>query len=401
MKQTVAISAFAGMLARQSGYTVDFCERFVIEMFKTVADALKESSSVSIKGLGKFTVDDSGNVKFLPDDSFAAEINAPFDCFEPELLDDSATEEMLLLDNEAESENGNVNDVTAGADGEDVVEENASTDENASENGTPCEEEVIEDAVQYDDAVKTSTDYAVATDGIDTVVNDAADEAPSEVSSNAASKTDGLSVGKAEDNAEINDVKHEETGDCHGPEFSGFDDEKVTDTKKTHKVRWFASGIAVGAIIGAASVYFISGLGHDAPSAAYISENDVTVAVSSDSAKSMPTDMPIDMPAEPAPTVAVNNMTPEPKAEVDTVVYDYVTSTLAQLSRKHYGSYEFWVYIYEENKDVISNPDRVEPDTRVRIPSPEKYGINAKDKASIKAALKKSQELAVKKNDRK
>lgn len=115
MKQTVAISAFAVMLARQSGYTVDFCERFVIEMFKTVADALKESSSVSIKGLGKFTVDDSGNVKFLPDDSFAAEINAPFDCFEPESLDDSTTEEMLLLDNEAESENGNVNDVTAGA----------------------------------------------------------------------------------------------------------------------------------------------------------------------------------------------------------------------------------------------------------------------------------------------
>lgn len=401
MKQTVAISAFAGMLARQSGYTVDFCERFVIEMFKTVADALKESSSVSIKGLGKFTVDDSGNVKFLPDDSFAAEINAPFDCFEPELLDDSATEEILLLDNEAESENENDNDVAAGADSEDLVEENASTNENASENGTPCEE-VVEEAVQYDDAAKTSTDYVVATDVIDTVVNDEVDEAPSEVSSDldldeAASKIDGLSVGKAEDNAEINDVKHEETDDCNGREFSGFDDEKVTDTIKTHKVRWFASGIAVGAIIGAAAVYFIPGLGHDAPAAAHISENDVTVTVGSDNTKSLPTDMP----AETADTMAVNNMIPEPEAEVDTVVYDYVTSTLAQLSRKHYGSYEFWVYIYEENKDVISNPDRVEPETRVRIPSPEKYGINSKDKESVKAALKKSQELAVKKNNRK
>lgn len=401
MKQTVAISAFAEMLARQSGYTVDFCERFVIEMFKTVADALKESSSVSIKGLGKFTVNDSGNVKFLPDDSFAAEINAPFDCFEPELLDDSATEEILLLDNDAESENGNDNDVAAGADSEDLVEENASTNENASENGTPCEE-VVEDAVQYDDAAKTSTDYVVATDIIDTVVNDEVDEAPSEVSSDldldeAASKTDGLSVGKAEDNAEINDVKHEETDDCNSSEFSGFDEEKVTDTIKTHKVRWFASGIAVGAIIGAAAVYFIPGLGHDAPAAAHISENDVTVTVGSDNTKSLPTDMP----TETADTMAVNNMIPEPKAEVDTAVYDYVTSTLAQLSRKHYGSYEFWVYIYEENKDVISNPDRVEPDTKVRIPSPEKYGINSKDKESVKAALKKSQELAVKKSNRK
>ena len=95
MKQTVAISTFAGMLARQSGYTADFCERFVAEMFKTVADTLKDSNEVSIKGLGKFSADEAGNVEFTPDHAFAADVNAPFECFEPEPLDDDITDDML------------------------------------------------------------------------------------------------------------------------------------------------------------------------------------------------------------------------------------------------------------------------------------------------------------------
>ena len=100
MKQTIAISAFAGMLARQSGYTSDFCEHFVLEMFKTVADALKESNEVTIKGLGQFSVDESGNVEFSPDPVFAADVNAPFDCFEPEPLDEDVTDEILSADEE-------------------------------------------------------------------------------------------------------------------------------------------------------------------------------------------------------------------------------------------------------------------------------------------------------------
>lgn len=74
------------------------------------------------------------------------------------------------------------------------------------------------------------------------------------------------------------------------------------------------------------------------------------------------------------------------------VVTDVVTSqiVLTTLSEKYYGSPWFWVYIYEENMNIISNPNNIKPGTRVVIPPAEKYGINAKDKASLKKAQLKS-----------
>ena len=86
---------------------------------------------------------------------------------------------------------------------------------------------------------------------------------------------------------------------------------------------------------------------------------------------------------------------PEPKpAGNGKVVTDVVTSqiVLTTLAEKHYGSPWFWVYIYEENKNIISNPNNIRPGTRVVIPPAEKYGINPNDKASLKKAQIKSME---------
>ena len=78
-------------------------------------------------------------------------------------------------------------------------------------------------------------------------------------------------------------------------------------------------------------------------------------------------------------------------------VTDVVTSqeVLTTLAQKYYGSQWFWVYIYEENKKrgIVSNPNNITPGTRVVIPPAEKYGINAKDKASLRKAQIKSMEL--------
>ena len=74
----------------------------------------------------------------------------------------------------------------------------------------------------------------------------------------------------------------------------------------------------------------------------------------------------------------------------DTVTTQIVLSTL---SDKYYGSPWFWVYIYEENKSFISNPDNVPPGTAVVIPPAEKYGIDANDPASLKKAQRRSWEI--------
>lgn len=76
------------------------------------------------------------------------------------------------------------------------------------------------------------------------------------------------------------------------------------------------------------------------------------------------------------------------------VVRDTINGrTLMSMSTKHYGKWCFWVYIYEENKGKIANPNNMRPGTVLVIPPAEKYGIDPKDKASVEKAKKKSFEI--------
>lgn len=193
MRQTIAISAFAGMLARQSGYTVEFCEHFVIEMFKTVTDALKESDKVTVKGFGTFSVDESGSVAFTPDDAFAADVNAPFDCFEPEVLDDDVTEEILMdegeddkpapEDNQETTETSIEEPVEAPEEVEEVTEtvaEEVSVEERDEKNEVnaevaPIEESVTDNEAEENTAVAVAEDVPVEDDAHNEIIDEPAE----------------------------------------------------------------------------------------------------------------------------------------------------------------------------------------------------------------------------------
>ncbi|MBO7501938.1 MAG: HU family DNA-binding protein [Paludibacteraceae bacterium] len=43
-------------------------------------------------------------------------------------------------------------------------------------------------------------------------------------------------------------------------------------------------------------------------------------------------------------------------------------SRLAWVAKKHYGEKKFWVYIYDANRDQLTNPSVILPGTRLRIP---------------------------------
>lgn len=73
----------------------------------------------------------------------------------------------------------------------------------------------------------------------------------------------------------------------------------------------------------------------------------------------------------------------EPAVITDIVTAKIVLTTLAD---KYYDSPWFWVYIYEENKAIIDDPNNMRPGTEVVIPPAEKYGIDASDEASVKKA---------------
>lgn len=68
-------------------------------------------------------------------------------------------------------------------------------------------------------------------------------------------------------------------------------------------------------------------------------------------------------------------------------------TNLYRMSRKHYGSDKFWVYIYEENKAKYPNPNTIPVGAVLHIPQLEKYGAKAGNPASIAAAKKKQGEI--------
>ena len=74
---------------------------------------------------------------------------------------------------------------------------------------------------------------------------------------------------------------------------------------------------------------------------------------------------------------------PEVKPVIETIRSGVFLTTLA---RKYFGHKAFWVYIYEENKDVIKNPNQVPIGTRLTIPSASKYDIDANNRTSVEKA---------------
>lgn len=76
-------------------------------------------------------------------------------------------------------------------------------------------------------------------------------------------------------------------------------------------------------------------------------------------------------------------------------VYDTITKTryLTTMAKDHYGNYNLWPYIYEENKAILGHPDRIKPGTQVVIPDLKKYGVNPDNPDHVAKAKRKGVEI--------
>ncbi|MDD2960935.1 MAG: HU family DNA-binding protein [Muribaculaceae bacterium] len=75
------------------------------------------------------------------------------------------------------------------------------------------------------------------------------------------------------------------------------------------------------------------------------------------------------------------------KVKLDTIGKNRFLTTMA---RENYGDYNFWVYIYEENKDILKNPNKIKPGTVVIIPDANKYNIDKNNPESLIEAKQKA-----------
>ncbi|MDE6526543.1 MAG: hypothetical protein K2L75_04740, partial [Muribaculaceae bacterium] len=141
---------------------------------------------------------------------------------------------------------------------------------------------------------------------------------------------------------------------------------------------WILLIVAGGGLLG----YLFAQLDSEEESYGVGTEPEVEAPVDTTSFEEVAVEELAAATAAPAPVVAEENVAPEPQPEPapvveaapvekkEKLVYDTVTGTnyLAKMARKYYGRSSYWVFIYQANTDVLDNPDRIKPGTKVLIP---------------------------------
>jgi hypothetical protein len=72
----------------------------------------------------------------------------------------------------------------------------------------------------------------------------------------------------------------------------------------------------------------------------------------------------------------------EEKQQAETIILGE-GKALRLLALELFGDKVFWVYIYQENIDIIPNPNRISSGLKLKIPDIDKYFINNDDLESI------------------
>lgn len=322
-------------LSHETDTSETLCQSFVKELFAIVAERLMDGESVTLKGVGRFDVD-GGEVRFVADPDTAAAINSAFDCFEAiELADDFDGDEPMAEDetpDAAEEEAATTADETAGT--EDAA------DESPADGAEPEEKES-------------------QTDGLEESEADADDETVTEETAEEAEET-------VEE--EYDDEPQPKRGGC--------------------RFAWgFLAGFVTAAVVAAVAWFCLFGVVKKPSSQPAVIADDTAKVAAADSDSTAAVEKPQEQSEE---------KTAEPEKESKKAEQTFkVTNTayLSNISRKFYGHYAFWVYIYLDNKDIITDPDNLPVGAELRIPAPEKYGIDKNNPESIKCAEIKALEI--------
>lgn len=446
MSEKVTFPELVGAIASATHLQSEIVESYLKELFSQVADTLRNGDDVNVQGLGSFNVvtvsseseDNVRSVTFVPDKSLAQAINSPFEGFIEIELNDEITENSL------ESVEGNKAETPGEPekieDDDVVIEPTESADEGMESNETDQEltsnsVEPVQDAAEdvseaneepLEQASSEIDEDTTASEAVSAPVSQIADSivtAPvpeQETSDNndaeqqTESHVDDINDASSQDEeteSESSVVSAEDDKPYVMPEIDD-DEERIEISEPEKKNNSFFKGFLWGALTMFV-IYLIAGGGiYMWKSLSSQNEEDiVTDSISDDLEMAEPDSGKIEaIPTEAAQESVGNNMpeaestaektkevqTPEPKAVVkpvdNSVTYDTITKSLflSRISRKHYGHSDFWVYIYEENKSKIKNPNAIPPGTVVVIPPAQKYGIDKNSDASIRAARKKA-----------
>ena len=352
-------------LSHETDTSEALCQSFVKELFAIVAERLMDGESVTLKGVGRFDVD-GGEVRFVADPDTAAAINSAFDCFEAiELADDFDGDEPVAEDetpDAAEEEVATTVDVTAGT--EDVA------DESPADGAEPEEKESQTDGLEESeaDSEENKEECTAETDADDeTVTEETAEEETEETAEEETEET-------AEEEAE--ETVEEEYDDEPQPKRGGC------------RFAWgFLAGFVTAAVVAAVAWFCLFGVVKKPSSQPAVIADDTAKVAAADSDSTAAVEKPQEQSEEKMAEPEKESKKAEQTFKVTNTAY------LSNISRKFYGHYAFWVYIYLDNKDIITDPDNLPVGAELRIPAPEKYGIDKNNPESIRRAEIKALEI--------
>lgn len=421
MNRKLTFPELAELLSLATNTSKRLSELMLRELFAVIAERLIEGESVKIDGLGVFGVSKVGarrsvnvntgeaieipghnKVSFTPDKRLAEVVNAAFASFEAVVLDDDVTTDMLDSV-EQQEESALANDADVVAEPEQVTTPSEPEAEPASEElvaETVSEKPEAEPALEEPEAEPVSEEpeaEPVPEREEELPALEEREEAPSDKSDGTANADDTINSDDDEANpsevvepqVEANNIVINSSTNDDGDYY--YDDE-VSWWHRHGAVKGFILGVVCG-VVGVYLVNFLidymRGGFNPKPAEVYVEESELVVAADT---VVLQNDSTILIDDEPSNSV---NNTADKSLENAKVVTDTVTGSyfLTRMARKHYGNGHFWVYIYEENKNVISNPNNVKPGTVVVVPDAKKYGIDKDDKQSVEAAKKKEGEI--------
>ena len=376
MNEKISFPDLVGLLSSKMNITKKEAETFLKEFFTVSTEVITSGEELRINGLGLFKpiwveargsiniqtgepVEIPGHYKlsFIPDKVLREAVNAPFSSFSVEVLNDHVPiEDMTAVPSQDIDENNDICNT-----------ENVELQDSKEIREKEEEDEPIEPAHEYIQEDKS------------------ADEESSEstVSSQEIEKFQEEII-QPESETKV----EEKEEDCY---------EDYLRKSASRKSFWWGVLSAFGIIIIclAGGIFF---MGNDSPYVVKIGE--YTLSLGKQSIDSRP------MNNNPESVVLPENKDTLSEMEKDSVLKDSVISAsplaapevkpvietirsgvfLMTLARKYFGHKAFWVYIYEENKDVIKNPNQVPIGTRLTIPSASKYDIDANNRTSVENA---------------
>lgn len=269
-----------------------------------------------------------------------------------------------------------------------LPDENPADDADSTDAGSAAEAESKPEATEFLAPDSDTNVTAVADDDADSGAEpERKVESEAETESAAEAETEGLQEADEAPRSEPQPRHDEKSVGALSASRLDYEeyitDDEIMALEKKATLKGFLWGVLVGIILCAVAGYLWT---KTVPDKKVEQAEVLGDTVAADSVKPVDAALAKNDTAKAAQTVQPAQGA-KPQAE-PAVVYETVTpsNVPARMARKHYGKECFWVYIYEENKGKIKNPNNIKEGTRLVIPPKEKYGIDMKNEQSVKKA---------------